>query len=231
VSAELASPGSGRWRVLLQCAALVGYLLFASVEKALAHPAPVMDAILEITGEWFELEIECDFAALVMQAPQGHLGKTLAEELRTLSDAELSNRINDALQSFLYYLQVEFDGVDSTPSWFKRVPTAESLRAAVDHAHAENFTTLKLIGKVPAGAEELRLAFPEPLGRVRCTIIVDGKQVRIVEAAPPGSAQSISLRAAAPDTAARPRSTTAADVIPLVALAIAVLALLFWKRR
>ena len=148
---------------LVICAALAG--------EARAHPPPAARAVLDLTGNGeYRLTITCDVAALVMQAPQGHLGEARANELRELPDKELRAWIADATRALRENLVLSFDGKRALPSAI-RFPDPDGLRrVAQAHAVDDATETIVVTGAVPHGAETFRLAFPEDLGHVFLTV-------------------------------------------------------------
>ena len=152
----------------MQMASRLGGMMLAiacGASTAWTHPIPETEAMVQVSGGGdYTISVRLDVAALVMHATPEHLGKAVAEELRTMGDDELNARIADAKAAFQKQLAIEFDGRSAVPTAIE-FPTADRVRSAArEHGTARRFVRIR--GTVAQGATSMTVALPGELGRV-----------------------------------------------------------------
>jgi hydrogenase/urease accessory protein HupE len=177
----------------------IRFLLLAAVftgppAAAVAHPPPPARALLEFPqGSSYRLTIICDVAALVMQAPPGHLGEARANELSELPDREVQAWIADAARAITADLTLSFDGRDSHPAEV-RFPDPGHLRgSARPHLLEEMAETVIVRGPLPEGVRTCRVTFPVDLGAVLLTAHENGSPPFVTSLAPGETSPVLSL--------------------------------------
>jgi hypothetical protein len=223
--ALLGQPAVARFAALL-----IGLTL---ASPAVAHPPPLVEATLKVDGDdRLELELRCDVVALAMQAPQGHLGQLLAEAWQAMSDGERLQRLADAKKSLEFYTQLQLDSQPARPLKEFGVQWNDNAVAALPvdpHADPADFRSLRLRVRLPVDAEQLRITFPEALGRVELIHTPPGnsEERQRLSAAMRSAPLPLTHEAVEMLRGNRARGVSAADIIPLALFALAVLLVLF----
>lgn len=135
-----------------------------------AHPMILARAALDFKPDGhYTLAVQCDVAAIVMQAGTGHLDDTLAQELKTMPREDLRARIADATAFLKQQVKFEFDGKVVPPETIE-LPTAEQLQAGQVAGTAPEATVFRILGQVPPGAKIFRITFPAEMQTVALTM-------------------------------------------------------------
>ncbi len=153
---------------------LIGWLLLTIIvgaaSSAFAHTVVLTRARLIIAADGaYRLTIDCDLPAYLMQARPGHLDRELAEEFRTLPDADLEGALADARQSLRQRIRLDFGGQVSGPETIV-LPAADQLRTEFKPDAVQLFV-VAAAGTVPPGARHFTVTFPADLESV--ALVVD----------------------------------------------------------
>ncbi|HEY7427722.1 MAG TPA: HupE/UreJ family protein [Gemmataceae bacterium] len=173
--------------------------------RAAAHPPPPARALLEFPqGASYRLTITCDVAALVMQAPQGHLGEAGAKELSELPDREVQAWIADAARAMTANLTLSFAGRDSHPTEVQFPDPAHLRRSARPHLLEERAETIIIHGSLSDDVRSFRITFPVDLGTV--LLIVRGNRLTpfVTSLSPGETSPSLPLTAEADRVSGNP---------------------------
>lgn len=207
-------------------------VLAVGVPPTAAHPVPAARAVIDIDGGDYEIAIDCDVAALVMQAPPGHLGDERADELRAMSDKQLQGWVGDARKALTARSVIEFDGRRVEPMEIIFPEPAQLRKQAQGHNTAETTGRVVVRGKVPAGARSVALTFSPDLGPVRLTVRRGREALHTLRLEPGKGSEALALvKESAPEvprTSGLPFMIVAgAGVVCFVGLAVGML----WRRR
>lgn len=210
--------------------AILFVTLCGTVPRAAAHPAPSAHAVVDIGDDGaYRITLHADVAALVMQAPPGHLGDDRAAEMRAMSDKELQAWVDDARKALALRLVVVFDGQPSTLEEILFPDLAELRQNAVTHNTDGTQSRIRLRGRVPSQARTVTLTFPQDVGPVQLTVRWENQTLHTLQLEAGQTSRALALLAS---RASLPQPTTP-TLTPVLAIVVGAGALCLggWIKR
>ncbi len=188
-----------RFFAVLVVLAVAGWLGGTPVQ---AHPMAIASAILTLDADHsFQLIVTYDVAASVMQTEQpGHLSDELAEQLRTLPEAELTKLIDDARKIFARRALIRCDGVVISPTEIV-FPPAALVREGDTTDVGRKPRSVHVWGKVPESTESLSVTLPPDCGQVLLTVVRADNSVERLLMSEGAASADITWKHSAPPTA------------------------------
>jgi hypothetical protein len=215
---------SGSYDDVVKRFLVIVLFLCGPVQRVGAHPPTAAQAsiILDAAGS-YSLTVHGDLASLVMQDEVGHLSERGAEELRSLSDPKLLDRMDVARRAFQQRTAITFDGQRSEPEEVTFPTLAEVRENGLGHTTAGS---IRVRGRVPGGARTLTLAFSEDLGPVWLTFRQGATTLPAVRLEPGKSSPAFTLTS----TPSEPPPETS-PLVPLLAVVLGAAGIWLVARR
>lgn len=166
-----------RWRrpsLFIFCSGLA--MLLAC--PAPGHPLPLAEVAATFQADGvYEVAVEGDVGAYIMEGTTYHLTPQEQEHLRTMPIAELESLLNKGRERFVSGLAVRIDGRPA-PTPEVVFPTAANLRAAMGEVGILGAEPVIIRGQAPADAMAMTFRFPADIDKVHLTLGFAGAAVK-----------------------------------------------------